>query len=119
MGPRHNFVEFMKCCCERPNSVQVSAHVEGPKVTARRDFGLWTDADIKDFVWTGGLKDRNYVKTDIFKWAKSHEIEAWVDIYDFWSGRKFGYFAVVRIPTNGVWVIKSLKLNDKKDPRMN
>jgi hypothetical protein len=43
-------------------------------------------------------------------------VDAMVDVYDFWSGEKFGYFSLMQA-ANGYWYVKSLKLNTKPDPR--
>lgn len=115
MPPRHDFENFEKCCREKPENVLIHSPA---KQGAREEFGLKTDDDIKSFIADGGLSDRVFVKTDIFKAAqdlRGQEMSA--DVYDFWSGTKFGYFALVHNPNNRAWLIKSFKSNEKENPR--
>jgi len=115
MGPHHSFDDFEQCCLETPKNVIIH---DPAKVDARTHFGLKTDDDIKHFVAQKGLTDRAFIKRDPFGAAQDLRGETmWVDVYDFWSGDKFGYFALVRNPRNGAWLIKSFTLNDKRNPR--
>src|SRR5471030_1796071 len=103
MAVKYDFPVFQKCCEQCPEKVNIH---DPAKQTARQDFGLLTDPDIKNFIATGGLSDRQFVKRDRFKVAFAlRGKEMWADIYDFWTGEKFGYFAFVYNPNNGAWLI--------------
>ena len=115
MPPKHDFAAFEKCCRERPQNVAVHAKAQD---SARTDFGLLTTDDTKEFIGANGLTDRVFVKTDPFNAAKDMRgIDMSVDVYDFWTGDKFGYFALVQHPTNKNWLLKSMALNTKPDPK--
>lgn len=115
MGPEHDFGAFERCCNAQPNGVLIH---DKAKEGARTHFNLKTDDDIKYFVAQGGLADRLFIKRDPFGAAKDLRGEKmWVDVYDFWSGAKYGYFALVQNPKNKAWLIKSFTLNNKSNPR--
>ncbi len=115
LQPHYDFDEFQSACRDRPTSVDVLLEAYD---NARSKFGLTTKEDIKAFVGDGGFSDRRFVKTDPFRASQSLNAgQMMVDVYDFWTEQKYGYLAIVRNPNTLNWLIKSLDLNQKQDPR--
>ena len=108
---RHDFEAFEKCCRDRPFNV---GFLDSVGNEACNDFGFLKESDVKDFIGEKGLLNRVFIKRDPFDLAEKFKAgEMWVDVYDFWTGTKFGYFALVKNPKNNAWLIKSFKLNTK------
>lgn len=103
----------------------IAACVSGRGVTvlggARRDakeqFRLRTSQSVIDFIANGGLEDAKFHSTQPFQ-LEGPDHGALVDSYEFFSGPNFGYMAFFR-NADGIWVVKSFKKNDRRDPRFN
>ena len=112
-GPAYKLEDFVAACSEAA-SVFV---LRSAMATAPADFGLQTEQAVRDFIGAGGLEQPAHANTA--PWEKNPDPAAAipVDSYDFFSGPDPGYLAFMHQPKTGRWLVKSLKKNDKPDPR--
>jgi hypothetical protein len=73
-----------------------------------------TEAAIVDFIGNNGLCDPVFQEPPRPLQKLPHVM---VDAYAFYSGDKWGYIAFYRSPFIDKWLIKSLKPNDRPNPR--
>ena len=91
--------------------------VQGARITARTDFSLLTDRDIRDFVANGGLEQPRFINKAPWKNNPDPLVLIEVDAYAFFSGVSYGYVAFLFVPKTSKWLIKSFKKNTEPDPR--
>jgi hypothetical protein len=85
--------------------------------TAPTDFGLMTEQAVIDWIGSGGVEKPVHANTEIWRRNPDSSTTVWGDSYDFFSGPVFGYLAFMFQPKTQRWLVKSLKKNDKPDPR--
>jgi hypothetical protein len=103
-GPVYKLGDLV-CECGKGSSVVVWSLAVG---TARSDFGLATEGDIRTFINGGGLESPNYINTEPLGATPNPAEAPLVDGYSFLTGKIQGYLAFYRGPS-GRWVIKSFK----------
>ena len=113
-GQKYYFNDFVEACRVGKSKVFV---FEDAKMDARKDFNLKTDDAILGFIGEGGLESPHFQNVEIWRNNPRPEIEVLIDSYGFYSHLLYGYVAFMRVPWMNRWVIKSLKKNDKPDPR--
>jgi hypothetical protein len=110
--PEYNLKDLVRDCGEA-DSVIIS---RGALETARADFSLATADDIRTFISNGGLEQPKFIRKAPWENNKDKKVTIQVDSYEFFSGNRYGYLAFVKVPT-GKWLIKSLKNNDRPNPK--
>jgi hypothetical protein len=110
MPPTYPFEEFVLGCAEGRAAVWDPA-----KQDARSFLGLMTETEIIAFVGNNGLRDPQFQDPPQPLESVPHVM---VDAYGFFSGDKWAYIAFYKSPFKEKWLIKSLKPNDRPNPRV-
>ena len=112
-GPAYTLQDFIAACSEG-SGVRV---LNSASPTARSDFGLMTDPDIIAWIGEGGLERPQHANTELWEKNPDPTQPIWVDSYNFFSGVDYGYVAFMFQSKTKKWLLKSLKKNDRPDPR--
>jgi hypothetical protein len=89
----------------------------GALITARTDFNLLTERDVRGFIANGGLEQPKFINKAPWKRNPDPSVLIEVDAYAFYSGISFGYIAFLFVQKTSKWTIKSFKKNTEPDPR--
>lgn len=112
--PEYNFDDFLEACKKNRSQVKFESRV---KMTAARDFSLFTQEEILNFIAIGGLENLEFQNSKIYQ--VSQEIPPpKCDAYTFKSGISEGYISFFYNFQQDTWVIKSFHRDNADEPTM-
>ena len=112
-NPLLDIKELIKVCKEDSSKVIIWQ----PALEGAAYFGLTTHKEIKAQIGNGLIEEYEHITTrELDVWPKNKKPIPMVESYDFHAGTKFGYIAYFK-KEDGKWSIKSLKKNDKPNPK--
>lgn len=103
----YNVDDFIVACGQN-DRVFVST---GAQNDADEYFNLQTQQEIRYFIYTGGLENLEFIRTDVWLNNPDHNIQIMQDEYSFQTKSKFGYLAFFYNKKTNKWIIKSFKKN--------
>jgi hypothetical protein len=111
-GPAYSLQDFVAACADGS-----AVKVLKPAMQTAPSFGLMTEPEVIAWIGNGGLEKPEHANTETWLNNPDRTQPIWVDSYNFFSGLDYGYIAFMFQPKTKNWLIKSLKKNDKPDPR--
>lgn len=113
MKPEYKLSDFLEGCMAGVSKAYV---IQGAMKTAEKDFNLYPQQRVLEFIGNGGLAQPHFINSKPWDNNPNPENEIMVDAYGFFSGFNYGYVAFFR-PVISKWIIKSFKKNTDPDPR--
>ena len=111
-NPSYKFSDFKKAC--RKNNRNNILIIYNVPQDAAKHFNLRTNNEILDFIYSGGLKNKIFKNSTVWKQNPDKQyIPIMIDSYEFTTGKKRGYIAFMCDKFNN-WVIKSFHLAKRK-----
>ena len=101
--PTYNFSDFKRACGVSSNIIIFSDAF----YFADTHFNLRTKKEIISFIQSNGLENLTFKNTKIWEKNKDKDNPMMVDSYEFVSGAKKGYIAIMYNYNNKKWIIKS------------